>query len=235
MRLDVGEDCVELKWYGHAAFRLVAENGTSIITDPYTPEEVGYAPIRDSADIVVISSDDDTSHCRADLITGKPEIINALDVALDGGQKTSNSGITLSAIEAAEWVNHPRGIPGQNGMYRFEIDGIRFAHMGDVGNPLTDKQIAFFEDVDVLLALAGGYLTIELPDLMKMIHTVQPKLVVPMHFRTLTFKYRNMKWIESFLLYFKDEQIDFACDHTVNLNVSDMPDKTRVLVLDYVR
>jgi L-ascorbate metabolism protein UlaG (beta-lactamase superfamily) len=64
-------------------------------------------------------------------------------------------------------------VPGQNGMYRWEMDGLKIAHMGDVGNPLTDAQIGFFEDVDILLALAGGYLTIELPDLMKMIHRVR--------------------------------------------------------------
>ncbi|MEO1701065.1 MAG: MBL fold metallo-hydrolase [Pseudomonadota bacterium] len=226
---------MELTWYGHAAFRLKAQNGTTIITDPYTPEEVGYAAIKDSADLVIISSDDDTSHCRADLLSGQPEVINALDVALDGGSKVSATGVSIEAIAAAEWIDHPRGVPGQNGMYKFEVDGLRIAHMGDVGNPLTDEQIAFFQDADVLLALAGGYLTIELPDLMEMIHAVKPKLIIPMHFRTLTFKYRNMKWIESFLDHFKDENVDFACNHTITLSRADLPETTRVLVLDYVR
>ena len=142
----------------------------------------------------------------------------------------------MTAVEAAEWDLHPEhAVPGQNGMYRFTLDGIRFAHMGDVGNPLTDRQIAFFEDVDVLLALAGGYLTITLPDLMTMIHAVRPKLVIPMHFRTLTYRPRNTMWIESFLAHFKDEDVDFACDHEVELRRDDVPDRTRVLVMDYVR
>jgi len=127
-------------------------------------------------------------------------------------------------------------VPGQNGMYRWEMDGLTVAHMGDVGNPLTDAQIAFFEDVDILLALAGGYLTIELPDLMKMIHRVRPKLVIPMHFRTLTYKPRNTMWIESFLCHFKEEDIDFASHHTVTLTRDDIPaEGPRVRVLDYVR
>ena len=120
-------------------------------------------------------------------------------------------------------------------MYRFEMDGLRIAHMGDVGNPLTEAQQAFFEDVDVLLALAGGYLTIELPDLMRMIRRVRPKLVIPMHFRTLTYRPRNTMWIESFLAHFRDDEVDFACAHNVAIGRGDLPSDTRVLVLDYLR
>ncbi|MEM8553466.1 MAG: MBL fold metallo-hydrolase [Pseudomonadota bacterium] len=226
---------MQITWYGHAAFGLASDDGVHVITDPYTPEGVGYAPITDTADLVMISSDDDSAHCRADLIGGDPQVVNALTVAQSGGQ-TEALGFTITAIEAAEWDHHPEHeVPGQNGMYRWTMDGIRFAHMGDVGNPLTQAQQDFFQDVDVLFALAGGYLTIELPDLMEMIHRVRPKLIIPMHFRTLTYRPRNTMWIESFLAHFKDDQIDFACNHTVSLTKGDLPETTRVLVLDYKR
>ncbi len=226
---------MDITWLGHAAFKLTDTSGFSVITDPYTPEGVGYPPIKDSADLVIISSDDDEAHCRADLIAGTPAVVNALTVAQSGGQAEA-AGLTVRAIEAAEWKHHPEHeIPGQNGMYRFEMDSLKIAHMGDVGNPLTPAQQDFFADTDILLALAGGYLTIELPDLMKMIHRVRPKLVIPMHFRTLTYKPRNTMWIESFLAHFKEEDVDFACDHTVTLGPSELPSDTRVMVLDYLR
>ncbi|MEL6463566.1 MAG: MBL fold metallo-hydrolase [Pseudomonadota bacterium] len=226
---------MKITWFGHAAFGLEAETGLRVITDPYTPEGVGYAPIRDSADLVLISSEDDDAHCRADLIPGIPIVVNALSVAQGGGSTTA-CGIEITAIEAAEWDHHPdHAVPGQNGMYRFTLDGIKCAHMGDVGNPLTDQQQAFFEGTDVLFALAGGYLTLELPDLMEMIHRTRPRLVIPMHFRTLTYKPRNTLWIESFLNHFKDEDVDFAFGATHTLTQQDLPDRTRVLVMDYVR
>ncbi|MEM9969531.1 MAG: MBL fold metallo-hydrolase [Pseudomonadota bacterium] len=226
---------MDITWYGHAAFGLTPQDGPRVITDPYTPEGVGYPPIRESADLVLISSDDDDAHCRADLISGDPEVLNALHVAQNGGEATA-AGVTVRAIEAAEWDHHPEhAVPGQNGMYRWEMDGIQFAHMGDVGNPLTEAQQMFFADTDVLFALAGGYLTILLPDLMEMIERVKPKLIIPMHFRTLTYKPRNTLWIESFLEYFEDDAVDFACNHTVKLTANDIPDSTRVLVMDYVR
>ncbi len=226
---------MKVKWYGHAAFRLLPADGPTVITDPYTPEGVGYAPIADTADLVLISSDDDDAHCRADLIAGEPTVVNALTVAQNGGTAQA-AGLTITAIEAAEWDHHPEhAVPGQNGMYRFTLDGIKCAHMGDVGNPLTDAQIAFFEDTDILFALAGGYLTIELPDLMTMIHRVQPRLVIPMHFRTLTYRPRNTMWIEAFLSHFKEEDTDFAFGSETEITKADIPDHTRVLVMDYAR
>ena len=137
---------MQITWFGHAAFHLLPEEGPSVITDPYTPEGVGYAPIRETADLVIISSDDDDAHCRADLIPGAPAVVNALEVA-QGSGRAEASGLEVTAIEAAEWDHHPEhAVPGQNGMYRFTLDGIRCAHMGDGGTPLTDAPQAFFEE-----------------------------------------------------------------------------------------
>ena len=64
--------------------------------------------------------------------------------------------------------------------------------------PLTATQRDFFAGIDVLLALAGGHPTLELDELMDVIRAVRPPLVVPMHFRTLTYKPRNtFCWILS--------------------------------------
>jgi hypothetical protein len=85
----------------------------------------------------------------------------------------------------------------------------------------------------VLLALAGGHPTIELSDLKTMIDAAQPRLVVPMHFRTLRYKPRNIFWIQNFLDLFDEQEIDFACDYQVTITPDKLPDKTRVLVLTH--
>ena len=226
---------MHIRWYGHAAFRLRPEDGPSIMTDPYLPDLVGYAPIPDTADLVITSSDDDDGHCRADLLPGNPEVLNAVDVIGMGGS-TIVQGVEIRVLGAMEWEHHPdHAIPGQNAMYRFELDGMKIAHMGDVGNRLNDEQMAFYEDVDLLLALTGGGLTIKLPDLMEMIHVQKPKIVIPMHFRTLTYKPRRSHWVEGFLANFHDEQVDFAFGYDTELTKDDIPDETRVLVMDYMR
>ncbi len=225
---------MKLKWYGHASFLITADDGTKIITDPYTPETSGYPSVRDEADIVIMSSDNDSFHCRGDLISGQPTIINALDIAQRGGAHTVK-GIMFRAIEAMEALDHMEHDPDQNGMYRFQVDGIEIGHIGDVGNTFSEKQLQFFEGVDVFLALAGGHPTIDLDELKRVIDHIQPRLVVPMHFRTLTYKLRNIYWVDRFLGYFDNADIDFASHYEVILDEASLPTKTRVLVVDYYR
>lgn len=223
---------MKLKWYGHASFLITSDSGVTIITDPYTPETSGYKPVAESPDIVIMSSDNDSYHCRADLIPGSPLVINALEIAQQGGERVEQ-GITFQAVRAMEALDHREHHPDQNGMYRFSVDGVSIGHMGDVGNPLTDEQIAFFEGVDVLLALTGGHPTIALDDLKAVIDEARPRLIVPMHFRTLRYKPRNTFWIEKFLSYFQPEQVDFACDSEITITPDKLPVSTRVLVLTY--
>lgn len=225
---------MKLKWYGHASLRITADDGLSIITDPYTPELAGYNAFTESSDIAIASSDNDEYHCRVDLIPGDLVRVNAIDIAKDG-QRTIK-GVNFEAILVMEMLEHPYHDPTQNAMYRFEVDGIKIAHMGDVGNPFTPTQIDFLKDVDILLTLAGDIPTIELTDLCPaLIDEIKPKLIVPMHFRTLSYKPRDGFWIQSFLDYFDDADVDFAFHYETEISKADIPENTRVLVLDYVK
>jgi len=224
---------MKLKWYGHASFLITPENGPTIVTDPYTPETSGYKPVQDTPDVVIRSSANDTFHCRADLIPGHPLIVDALEVAQSGGQRVER-GVCFQAIESMEALNHRFHVPDRNAMYRFSVDGISIGHMGDMGNPLTAEQLAFFKGIDVLLALTGGHPTIEQDDLKTMIDQVRPRLVIPMHFRTLRLKLTHVLWIQSFLDYFDPGDVDFAFDSEAKITRDNLPASTRILVLDHV-
>ena len=223
---------MKIKWYGHASFIVTGGNGTSVITDPYTPETSGYQPISDEPDIVVTSSLNDSFHDRSDLIPGDPIRINMLEVARDSGEIEA-AGVLFRGIESSEMYDHPEHEPDKCAMYRWEMDGISIGHMGDVGNPFTPEEFEFFEGIDVFLVLAGDVPTIRLPDLKQVIDRVQPKLVIPMHFRTLRYKPRNMQWITAFLNHFNDADIDVQSDWEVELSKGDLPASTRVLVLTH--
>ncbi|MEL6957378.1 MAG: MBL fold metallo-hydrolase [Pseudomonadota bacterium] len=226
---------MKIKWYGQAAFMLTSDAGLRVVCDPYTPEKLGYAPMRDEADIVLTSSDDDDAHCRHDLVPGDHSWLNTLDAVREGGS-TSVAGLDVRAVEAMEIEDHPLHEPGANAMYRFELDGMQIGHMGDIGNDLNDKQIRFFDGIDILLTLAGGVFTTRLDEVKRLIDACTPRIVIPMHFRTLSYKPRNLHWIETFLAYFdeaKDVDFAFGCEATITKN--SLPDRTRVLVMDYAR
>jgi len=225
---------MQLTWHGHATFSIKA-NGITLMTDPHNPQTSGYKPYDQTADVVLMSSATDDFHNNGHLIPGSPEIVNTLDIAQQEGGVGMRTvqGMPVQAIAAMEVHNHPLHDPEQNAMYRFEMDGLHVGHMGDVGNPLSEQQLEFFAGVDILLALTGGFPTIALDDLMVLIDRVEPKVTVPMHFRTLRYKPRNSLWIGSFLDYFDPNEVAFACDSTVTLEAGKLPEE-RVLVLDYV-
>ena len=225
---------MDLTWYGQAAFRLVDEQGYRIVCDPYTPELLGYAPIADECDLVITSSDDDAAHCRHDLVPGEHVWLNALEAVRAGGSATVD-GREIRAIEAMEIESHPLHAPGQNAMYRFALDGLEIAHMGDIGNPLSERQTRFLDGVDVLLALAGGELVIDIPELLRVVEETRPRLVVPMHFRTLVYRPRSLLWIDSLLSLVDDADVDFAFGSSTEIKRPDLPERTRYLVMDYVR
>lgn len=222
---------MRLTWHGHACFRAVADDGLAVVTDPYDPGTSGYRPLREAADVVIRSSPDDDFHCHAELVPGDPILVEALELARHGRSRDIG-GVRFEAIMAEEGK---AGVEQQdeNAIYRFALDGISIGHLGDAGQPLNREQLAFLRGVDVLLALAGGPPTIPLTALRNAIDALAPRLVIPMHFRTLRLKLTQIAWIETFLGHMTGLPVDFAFSETVTLQRSDLPSTTRVLVLDH--
>ncbi|MCY3878146.1 MAG: MBL fold metallo-hydrolase [Rhodobacteraceae bacterium] len=225
---------MKIKWYGQASFAIQDGSGRRIVTDPYDPDKAGYKPFPDAADIVIKSSSSDDFHDNDHLVPKRrgAKVIDALTVAQNGG-RIDTGGLTFRAVEAMEHRDHPSGHPDQNAMYRFAVDGIEIGHMGDMGNEFSDTQLEFFQGVHILLSHAGGFPVIPLPELVRVTRIIAPNLVIPMHFRTLRYKLRNMYFISEFLRYFPEDQVDFASDCEAELSLSDLPQPTRALVLDY--
>jgi L-ascorbate metabolism protein UlaG (beta-lactamase superfamily) len=177
---------MRITWYGHACFRVQGAE-VAIVTDPYTPEPAGLLPVTEPADAVVMSSALDEAHSNGSMVPGTTRVLSALDAV--ARPVPLIDGVTVEAVAAMEGFDRPDD-PKANALYRFEIDGVAVCHMGDVGNPLTEAQLAPLRGrVDVLLALAGGALTIALPDLDAAIAEIGPRLVIPMHYQTPSLLY----------------------------------------------
>ena len=120
---------MKVKWYAHASVMLEGD-GVRIITDPYTPEVLGFRPITDTADIVVRSTADDDGHNHAEMIQGNPVVVTATELEPEGETVRGIHFMPIHATESLIYKEHPR----DNAMYLFTLDGIRVAYLGDVGN-----------------------------------------------------------------------------------------------------
>jgi L-ascorbate metabolism protein UlaG (beta-lactamase superfamily) len=200
----------------------------AIVTDPYTPENAGLEAVPEPADAVVMSSALDESHSNAAMVPGSPHVLNALD-AVD--RSYDLGGVTVEAFAAREGSDRPDD-PKANALYRLELGGVAICHMGDVGTPLSQEQIAALSGrVDVLLALAAGGLTIPLPDLDVAIDEIGPRIVIPMHYRTPTTRY-PVPPVDEFLERHAATEVIRHRDSTLEVDAEHLPEALTIHVLD---
>ena len=218
---------MKIQWLAHASF-LIEGDGLRLITDPYEPNEViNLPPITMPADIVVRSSDDDEAHCFVETIPPGFDLVTATDIVDTGA---TVRGVRFEAIWSEESHLH-KEVVRDNAMYRFTIEGINITHMGDVGNPLSDKQMADLAGTDILLALAGGPPTIELDDLRVVIETIRPKVVIPMHYRIPGPRFFMLP-VTELTGRFPEEIVDRAAGSEVEFTRESLPAETRILILN---
>ena len=64
-----------------------------------------------------------------------------------------------------------------------EADGLRIAHLGDLGHMPDEALLAAIRDVDVNLIPIGGFFTIDTAQAVEVIRQANPRAAVAMHFR----------------------------------------------------
>ena len=164
---------MKIKWLGHAAFLIISETGTKIITDPYAVDErLTYGEIKESADVVTVSHEH-TDHSNVAAVKGNPEVVK-------GAARVRR--IEFRAISTYH-DNSGGSQWGKNTIFCFGVDGVGVCHLGDLGHPLSDKQAAEMGSVDILLLPVGGFFTIDAEVATRVCDRLKPKVVIPMHFR----------------------------------------------------
>lgn len=165
---------MRIKWFGHACFLVEAEDGTKVITDPFD-ESVGYRIPKEKPDVVTVSHSH-FDHNAVDLLQGDPEVVK------DVGEKKIK-GIAFKGIKSFHDKN--KGAQrGSNTIFVFAIDGVRFCHLGDLGHLLSSAQQEEIGEVDVLFIPVGGTFTIDGREAREVSQQLNPRLIIPMHYRT---------------------------------------------------
>ena len=168
------EGIMRIKWYGHACFLVETEDGTKVITDPFD-ESVGYQIPKDKPDVVTVSHSH-FDHNAVHLLQGNPEVVK------DVGEKKIK-GIIFKGIKS--FHDKSKGAQrGSNIIFVFAIDGVRFCHLGDLGHLLNSEQQEEIGKVDVLFIPVGGTFTIDGREAQKVSQQLNPRLIIPMHYKT---------------------------------------------------
>src|SRR5512143_912809 len=181
---------MRITWYGHAAF-LVETHGLRIILDPFRP-----------ADIVAVSHENDVYHSHLGQIVPPFEVVRGLELP--------PGGIEVRGVrfEASPCFETPEKKPGDEvTILHFRSEGLHLVHVGDLGHALSDTEVAPLVGADILLVAAGGPPTLDVPEVPRLLESIGPRIVVPMHYKTPRINI-NIQPVERFLEVLPDWPVE---------------------------
>ena len=202
-----------IKWLGHSCFKI-SVGSQSLIFDPFEKGSVkGFRDLDESANIVLCS------HLHGDHCG----ISNVKLV-----KSKYNSPFEIEAVNS--YHDDKQGaLRGENLIHIVTVeDYYKVVHLGDLGCMLDEKQINKIRNCHVLMIPIGGYYTIDPETAREIVKVVNPKVVIPMHYKSDSFGYDVLKTVYDFTKYF--EKVIYLTTDT--LQFSDELDN-EIIVLDY--
>ncbi len=174
---------MKITWLGHSTFKIGSEK--TIIIDPHAPQ-FGAMPADLIADIVTVSHAHHDHNYIAG-VGGNLQIIDSTGEHVISGD-ASLHGETSPEIEitgVATFHDNEQGQKrGGNIVFIYEIEGLRISHLGDLGHLLNEDQLSQIGPVDILMIPVGGFFTIDSTQAVEVVKQIQPKIVLPMHYKT---------------------------------------------------
>ena len=154
---------MKLIYQGHACFTLESDEGT-IVFDPYDNGSIPGLNDLNVAGDVILCSHEHFDH-------------NARHVVKQTRRLTN-----FNIKEIKCFHDDQKGsLRGHNIIHIVETEGMRVAHLGDLGHLLDDYSELL--NVDVLMIPVGGHYTIDALTARKIVEEVKPRIVIPMHYR----------------------------------------------------
>ena len=163
-----------ITWYGQACFRLESKD-IRILIDPFD-KETGFKPSRINDAIVLVTHD---HHDHNNLAGTGPETF-----IVKGPGEYEKAGVQIIGISSFH-DNEQGSQRGRNTIYVLKIEDITICHLGDFGqDELASEQIEMIGSVDILMIPVGGCYTIDGKQAADIVKQIEPKIIIPMHFKT---------------------------------------------------
>ncbi len=160
---------------GHSEFLITMESGFRIVTDPYDAS-VGYPVQKIQADGVLVSHHHH-DHDAVENVTGRPQVIDY------AGVHTFTPDVRVTGIQADH--DDAQGAKrGKTMLFLIEAENLRIVHLGDLGCILDADQLDALGRVDVLMVPVGGFYTIDAAQAREVMEQLDPRITIPMHYRT---------------------------------------------------
>lgn len=218
-----------LQWFGQATFLLTTSTGTRILLDP-TNAASGYAlqPMQ-GIDVVTVSHEH-PDHNNVAIAQGNPTVIRGLKD--NDWVKISQVVKDVKISSVATYHDSKQGAErGKNTVFVFEVDGLRIAHLGDLGHQLDQEQLGAIGPVDLAMAPVGGGYTLDAANATQMLGQLKPRITIPMHFRTPKVSAQSpLMPVDSFL---EGKTVEKITKNRAEISKANLPATGTVYLLGY--
>lgn len=211
---------MNISYFGHSCFKIdekINDQNISIITDPFN-KDLGLKVPNVEADIVSISHDH-SDHNNSSALRGNPFVV-------DCAGEFDIKGVIIEGVRSSHDENKGNE-RGDNIIFRFDIEGISLAHLGDLGDILDNKQLEKLGGVDILFIPVGGKYTLDAKKAVEVISQVEPRIVIPMHYKTKDSKI-DIDEVDKFI---KELGIEANYEEKLKISKKDLPvEEVRLVV-----
>jgi L-ascorbate metabolism protein UlaG (beta-lactamase superfamily) len=176
---------MKIRWHGQSAYTLTGAEHTVAI-DPFGDlgaalagrRRFDYPPVPAHAADLLLVTHEHADHNGVEAITGSPQVVRSTAGRFD----TPVGEVVAVAAEHDAEAGTSRG---PNTIFVFTLDGVRVCHFGDFGqSALRPEQREAIGAVDLLILPVGGGPTIGAAAAAEITRALDPRWVVPMHYRT---------------------------------------------------
>ena len=186
--------------------------------DPYDSDyTTGYPKLKVKADKLLISHEHYGHNYRKGVeLSGRPE---------------SDCPFEISVLET--WHDSVGGIMrGKTLIHILEADGLKLAHMGDIGTGLTGGEISRLFGADALMVTAGSCTGLPSQEVWRMSEELFPKVIIPMHYRDGNRGPRRLEHVQALADYFEAPEMIHRYDTDTITITADM--EPQVAILKYL-
>ncbi len=163
---------MEIEYKGATTITIKASSAVNVVIDPKL-SNVGLKDVKLTEAIEVVTD------------TGQA-IDTDQKILISGAGEYEVSGVSIKGISISRYKDAERKVTA----YKIELNGTKVAILGHVNDLLDEVQLESIGVIDILaLPVGGNGYTLDSHEAAKIVNQIDPKIVIPLHYKDSAVKY----------------------------------------------